>query len=127
MAGFIILQDGRAWAPSSAAYDALIDALAEVLTGPDGDRALASWLAERTCRKLGPGMGYVDVRDLTACHRELLYRAIRSIPTRAKLTASTWSESMRARYQRLRDLLDSMERGEPADTLNDLSGTIPRS
>ncbi len=75
MGGFVILSDGRAWSAANWAYDALILAIAHDLPStPDGE-AFGAWLRDQTSTVLGPGMGRVDLRELTPHNQRLFARA----------------------------------------------------
>lgn len=72
MGGFIIFPDGRAWAPSNALYDDAIEEIAAALPPSAEGHALSAWLLDRRSAVQGPGLGRVDLRELTATNRRLL-------------------------------------------------------
>jgi hypothetical protein len=76
VSGFIILSDGRAYAASNWAYDGTVEAIVETLPDTQEGRLLADWLLNQRCSVQGPGMGTVDVRELTPRNKELFLRAV---------------------------------------------------
>src|ERR1022692_1100776 len=75
MAGFIILEDGRAYAAANWAYDAVVERIADALPETDDGHALKDWLKEQ--RVAVKGLGSVDLRELTAVNRQLFQAAAR--------------------------------------------------
>jgi len=120
MGGFLILDDGRAWAPASWAFDAGLEQIAEVLT----DEVLRAWLLEQRCSEQGPGMGRIDVRELTPHNRELLLAAIPVAIERARAKDGSdwndpsWYPQWLDRFELLGRMVESVARGEPPETLN---------
>lgn len=80
MAGFIVLEDGRSYAASGRATDAVIRAIAAELADP----VFAEWLTGCQAQFLGSGMGGVDVRQIAPQHREPFYEAARAAFGRAR-------------------------------------------
>ncbi len=74
MGGFIILEDGRAWAYSNGAYAMVIEEIAAQLPDTPEGQALSNWLLEET--NVGSmGLGCVDIRELTEGNRKLFKQA----------------------------------------------------
>ncbi len=67
MTAFIALDDGRSWWAANWAYDAVIEGIADVLDR--AEQELAAWLRQQTCTECGPGLGSVDVRELSPANR----------------------------------------------------------
>src|SRR5437660_3479055 len=122
--GFIVLQDGRAYAGSSWGYDTTIKAIASVLFERKQSQALAEWLIKQRSVIVGMGMGNVDVRELTPRNRELFLDAAREAFKRAEAQGSAGWYDPRAfpgwldRFRDLITMLDSIERGEPPSAFN---------
>lgn len=122
MSGFIVLSDGRAWAASNGAFDAVVAFLA-LCMNEQGESDLAAWLKAQESWRLGPGMGSIDVRELTARNRALLLHAMNSafmetIPS----SLLPWEP----RIMTLRDLVRSVLRGDAPETFNpDMKGLLP--
>ena len=85
MGGFIVLQDGRAYTAASWAYDAVISYTADALPRTAAGQALAAWLREQTCLVRGPGLGRVDLRELTVENQRAFARVAQRAFTRAIL------------------------------------------
>ena len=75
MAGFITLEDGRAYAASNWGYDAVVERIADALPETDDGHALKDWLMEQ--RVAVKGIGRVDLRELTLENRQLFQAAAR--------------------------------------------------
>jgi hypothetical protein len=124
MAGFIVLQDGRAYAASNWGFDRTVAAIAAVLSERKESQALAEWLMQQSSEIVGMGMGKVDIRELTAQNRELFINAVREAFKRAEAQdLGGWYDpqlfpSWLGRFQDLVTMLDSIERGEPPATFN---------
>jgi len=125
MSAFIALDDGRSWWAANWAYDSLIEKVVDQLNGTDAERELADWLRERTCRVNGPGLGFVDVRELTAQNRLLFRLAAQRAFRSAVLSGSVgWHEptffpDWLARFRQLLRMWKAIDRGEPPEQLND--------
>jgi len=125
VSAFIALDDGRSWWAANWAYDAVIERIATELTRTEAERALAVWLCEQTCRECGPGLGSVDVRELSAADRgafrEAAQRAFRSA---VQAGAAGWNDpsffpAWLAGFRRLLRMWKAIDRGEPAGQLGD--------
>lgn len=124
MSGFIILNDGRAWTASNGAFDAVIEALAEELQRYNSGNDLAIWLLEQRSGVKGPGLGSIDIRELTQPNQQLLLNAIEQIADAAELPKplDSWSAKVRL----LARMVASYRRGEPPMALNpDMKDIVP--
>jgi hypothetical protein len=95
---FFTLEDGRAWLSSNGAYDGIIEAIAEVLRAAD-EQELASWLLDQRCVVQGPGVGTLDLRELTIDNRQ---RILDSLPKALALSKErTPTQLWVAEFERL--------------------------
>jgi hypothetical protein len=125
MAGFIVLQDGRAYAASNWAYDLTVERIAVALPPTPQGVALRTWLLGQRCGVLGPGLGSVDLRGLTPDNQRLVEAAARGAVEAAERSGpgglGVDQETYSGWLSRLHDLLemfDSIRRGEPPSVLN---------
>lgn len=124
MGGFIILDDGRAWAATNWAYDAAIRYIAEALPDSERARELSEWLLQQTSEVQGMGLGSIDIRELTAENRTLFVEAIRRATRRIEERgAEGWNDPSyfpvwKERFEVLLKLIESVEKGEPATIYN---------
>lgn len=66
MSTYITLEDGRVWGTTNGLFDTVLEAAAaEIAVRPDSLEGLAEWLLEQRCEVLGPGVGYLDLRELS--------------------------------------------------------------
>ena len=66
MSTHITLEDGRTLVLSNGQFDLIIEAVAQALeSGLETVPHLASWLLEQRCIILGPGIGYLDLREMS--------------------------------------------------------------
>jgi hypothetical protein len=77
MSTFITLQDGRLLLERNWVYDAILRAVARELRNDDEGRALAEWLLAQQCFEQGPGIGYLDLRELTPSNQPLIIESLR--------------------------------------------------
>src|SRR5688572_7160386 len=93
MSAYIALPDGRSWWAANWAYDAVIRRVADELDRMPAGGELAAWLRGQTCDELGPGLGFVDVRELSPPDRALFREAARRAFRRAILEgAANWHD-----------------------------------
>jgi len=124
MSGFIILNDGRAWTASDRAFDAIMEALAETILDSGTGNALASWLLDQRSLLKGPGMGSVDLRELTPANQERLLATIEFVCNVPKLTEnlSAWSDKVHLLVR----MVEAFKQGEPPMLLNpDMKDLVP--
>ena len=133
MAGFIVLDDGRAFAPSSEVLDATIEAVTGELdlAGSGSAAELAAWLHGRLMDSGGPELGEFDVRELTAENRELFRQAAERACQRARAAAVGGAPKARrawlSEFGRLVRMWKSIDKGQPPETLGDLGTALPAS
>jgi hypothetical protein len=122
MAGFIVLEDGRAYAAGSRATDAVIRAVAREVDDPP----LRDWLLEQQSDRVGMGMTCVDLRDLAPHYRPVLRGAIRQAYAHVQQQGAfeqldqgdaDWEEWL-ARFGDLIEMLRRSEAGEPPTEFN---------
>lgn len=66
MSTYITLEDGRVLATSNGVFDAIIErAATELERRGDSLDGLVEWLLEQRCEVQGPGVGYLDLRELS--------------------------------------------------------------
>jgi len=111
----ITLEDGRVLGTSNGTFYSIIEFIAaELQRGPDRLSGLAEWLLEQRCEVLGPGVGYIDLRELSpraACEfRNAFIAAYAAV-------FDAVSDALRAQFTLLRDMWDSIARGEPPQAL----------
>lgn len=124
MAGFIVLKDGRAYAANNWSYDAVIERIARALPGTDAGRALSDWLMDQRCVIRGPGLGSVDLRELSPGDQRLFVEAVeRAIITTEQEGPEGWCDpafypGWLERFQDLLKMIASIHRGEPPTAFN---------
>jgi hypothetical protein len=65
MTTHITLEDGRIFGTSNGVFDALLECAAKELESrPDTVNGLREWLLDQRCEVQGPGVGYLDLREL---------------------------------------------------------------
>ena len=122
MAGFITLEDGRAYAASNWGYDAVVERIADALPETDDGHALKDWLMEQ--RVAVKGIGSVDLRELTLENRQLFQAAARKAFDLAEQPGpegwhdpefyTGWIE----RFHDLIKMMDSIRKAEPPSAFN---------
>jgi hypothetical protein len=66
MTTHITLEDGRALGTSNRVFDAILESAAKELErGNDRVDGLREWLLNERCEVQGPGVGYIDLRELS--------------------------------------------------------------
>jgi hypothetical protein len=122
MAGFIILEDGRAYAAANSAYDAVVRRIADALQESDDGHALSTWLKEQQVAV--KGLGSVDLRELTPKNRQLFEAAARKAFSLAEQQGPQGWQDFDARsgwLERFHDLItmmNSVRKGEPPSSFN---------
>jgi len=115
MTTFIALEDGRILGATNGSFDGVLEAVADNLAQHD-HRELAEWLLVQRCEVLGPGVGSLDLREMSpiaseqfrdACHR--VYDDLQD--------GQTSPEWMQDHFRQLIDMWASMARGEPPESL----------
>lgn len=116
MAGFIVLEDGRAYAAANWACDWTVDLIAEHAEDP----RLTEWLRGQRSSVLGLGMTQIDLRRFGSEARQDFRQAARAALAAARLTQDT-DARLHSATQRLGDLVEMLarvDRGEPPQEFN---------
>ncbi len=127
MSAFIALPDGRSWWAANWAYDAVVERIADQLNGAEEELRLADWLRQQTCWVHGPGLGSVDVRELTPRNQQLFRAAAQRAFRQATLDGSVgWHDpsffpGWLTGFRRLLRMWKAIDRGEPMGRLGDSS------
>lgn len=116
MAGFIVLEDGRAYAASGWATDATLRVIARSLK----DEPLRSWLLAQQ-RVVGSGLTTVDLRELAPRCRPEMRAAIRDAYHRVGADGGfedlvAGQEPGASWIQRLGELVEMLDRSESGET-----------
>ena len=122
MSTLIVLEDGRIIAASNGQFDSILEAVADELNrDKDSLSELAGWLLEQRCEVLGPGVGALDIRELSpaACEQfrgacQLIYERQQHSDVRNGGAMPEW---LRKLFHRLHDMWASIARGEPPESL----------
>lgn len=124
MGGFIVLEDGRAYAANNWSYDAVIERIARALPETGAGRALAAWLMEQRCVVRGAGLGSVDLRELAPGDQRLFVEAFeKAIITTGEEGPVGWCDpafypGWLERFHDLIGMIASIRRGEPPTAFN---------
>ncbi|RKN48474.1 hypothetical protein [Micromonospora endolithica] len=110
MAGFIILEDGRAFAGGNRGIDLALEYLAAEL--PDGP--FRSWLLDQRAKIRGMGLTSVDLRELAPDNREVFYRAVRAAAVGVRDRDPEFAEF----FDHLPEMIRRWEAGEPPEEYN---------
>ena len=122
MGGFIVLEDGRAYAVANWATDATLRAISREVSDP----ALRAWLLAQQSEHVGMGMTSVDLREIAPRFRPVLRAAIRRAYERVinddrfenlHPGDNWWAEWLKA-FHDLVEMLARSEAGEPAESFN---------
>lgn len=122
MAGFIVLEDGRAYAAANWAADAALRAIGREI----GDAALREWLLAQQSELAGMGMTSVDLREVAPRFRPVLRAAIRDAHARLwrdggfehLKAGDAWWDGWLRRFDDLAEMLRRCEAGEPPQAFN---------
>jgi hypothetical protein len=125
MAGFIVFDDGRAFALNNQATDAVVRAIAAEIREPE----FREWALAQQSSQLGMGMTRIDIRELSPRCRDEWRSAIRRASAAVAqadpehlpygLSETKWSEgNWPEDFRLLAAMLAASEAGEPVDDLN---------
>lgn len=121
MAGFIILNDGRAYAAANWAFRATVEAIAEALPVTEEGTRLAEWLRNDPAVQVYHS---VDVRELSPTCREMFLSAAESAHqlqmARGPInwsSAEFW-DGWIGRFGDLVKMIECVKRGEAAGEFN---------
>ena len=138
--GFIILADGRCFAPSSRLYDDTLQVIAAHLSDSTPARILSAWLLSLLPGPTDKDIGYgwvsssdnetvvrkLDVRELTAENQKLFHRAARLAGERMQSDqssdVSSWTKKCAIE---LADMVARADRGEPPLSCSHWREVIP--
>jgi hypothetical protein len=120
--GFIVLEDGRAYAASNWATDAMLRAISREIS----DHALRQWLLAQQSERVGMGMTSVDLREIAPHYRTVVHVAIRRAHERVMKegrfenlqVGSEWWAGWVKLSGELVEMLRRSEAGEPAEDFN---------
>jgi hypothetical protein len=116
MSTYLTLEDGRILGTSNGTFDAIVElATSELKRRPDSLPGLAEWLLEQRCEVQGPGVGYLDLRELSPRAAREFKAAFETAYDIADLTDIP--DALRAQFTLLREMWDSIARGEPPEAL----------
>ena len=116
MTTHITLEDGRILGTSNGVFDALLECVARELAGrTDAVDGLREWLLDQRCEVRGPGIGYLDLRELSPRASSQFESACISAYDAMRLESSPvlWLDQLSL----LINMWASMERGEPPEAL----------
>ena len=119
MSTCIDLDDGRSWWAANWAYDAVIESIAAELCSSTLEQELAAWLRMQTCAECGPGLGSLDVRELSPGCRLAFRKATRqALQTAATQGGSEWQQpeffpGWIGKFRELVSMMDAIDRREP--------------
>jgi len=114
----ITLEDGRILGTSNWAFDALLECAAKELESRnDAVDGLREWLLDQRCYVRGPGIGYLDLRELSPRASSQFKSACISAYDAMRLESSPvlWLDL----FSLLVNMWLSMEKGEPPEALTD--------
>lgn len=122
VAGFIVLEDGRAYAAANWATDAMLRAIGREIR----DAVLREWLLSQQSVFVGMGMTSVDLREIAPQFRPVLRSAIREAHARVRCegefeelkAGSQWRDGWLKRFDDLAEMLRRCEVGEPPQAFN---------
>jgi hypothetical protein len=112
----ITLEDGRVFGASNSVFDSIIESAAKQLERrADPLEGLSEWLLDQRCEIQGPGVGSLDMRELSARARSefreacfLAYKTLSDNPDQTALLSG---------FAILIEMWKSIDRGEPPEKL----------
>lgn len=129
MAGFIVLDDGRAYASANWAFRATVEAIAEALPKTADGLALANWLRTDPTVQV---YYKVDVRELAPAIHDIFVAAVEPALERQREKGPIgWHEpgvwdGWIKRFADLVQMIECCRRGEPASEFNPhMNRTLP--
>jgi hypothetical protein len=116
MTTHVTLEDGRVLGTSNGEFDALVEFVAaELEHRSNALRGFRKWLLEQRCLVQGPGVGYLDLRELSPPAVQQFKTAFLS--GIARLSTGEVPETLRMKYSLLERMCESISRGEPPEAL----------
>lgn len=116
MTTLITLEDGRILGTSNGQFDDILERAAKQLERrTDAVDGLREWLLDQRCEVRGPGVGYLDLRELSPRASSQFKSACISAYNAMRLESSPvpWLD----KFALLMDMWISMEKGEPPEAL----------
>jgi hypothetical protein len=115
MTTYIQLEDGRVFSTTNGLFDYILECTAQHLEGRTECPELRDWLLDQRCDVLGPGVGYLDLRELspiaTCAFRSACTSAYRALMSQQD--PASWLEKFSVLFK----MWESMDRGEPPEAL----------
>jgi hypothetical protein len=128
--GFLVLADGRCFAPNWKDYDAVLKAVADQLNGSQPALVFRNWLLSllpgpTDVAELGYGPWlriaddmlvdrFLDIRELTPENQKMFHEAARKSGQRALSSeALDWPDWLKSALVDLADMVERADRGEP--------------
>jgi len=75
--GFIVFDDGRAYAPNNRFFDVSVEAINDNLLNTKEGKLFSEWIMNQRHSIVGLGMGHIDIRELSPSYQTLLKITIR--------------------------------------------------
>jgi len=116
MTTHITLEDGRIFGTSNGVFDAILECAAKELEShPDAVDGFREWLLDQRCEVRGPGVGYLDLRELAARASAQFKSACISAYPKMRHASSRvlWVDQ----FSLLINMWTSIEKGEPPEAL----------
>ena len=112
MAGFIVLEDRRAYAAKDAAVDATLEAISREVE----DEEFRRYLLSKRSSVVGMGATFVHLSDIAPQYREVFYRAVEVAAEQARTTNQ--DDGWRAGLEDLAEMVRRWRRDEPPELYN---------
>ncbi len=129
MSCLIILDDGRACAPSAWTFTAMMSAIADQFEPTEEAQQLADWLQRQASEMQRAGRGRLDLRELTPENRGMFRDAVMRLAVRYNYHGAADGAGVAfpgwvRRLRRLVKMMQSIERGESPDAISDVSAPV---
>lgn len=116
MSTHITLDDGRVLLTSNGAFGAILElAATELDRRPHSLAGFSDWLLDQRCEVKGPGVGYLDLRELAPRAAREFREAFAAGHQAGDFTATP--KLLRAEFSQLLAMWESIARGEPPEAL----------
>lgn len=109
MGGFIVLEDGRAFAASNWGTNAVIRAIAAEVA----ESNLRCWLLDQLSTVVGPGLTCVDIREVAPQFRFTFYAAARA--ALARVIVDGFEDAPPGWLNRFADLVEMIDRWQAGE------------
>ncbi len=118
MSTLIVLVDGRILGLTNGQFDGILEAVANELDrDADSLPGLASWLLDQRCEIQGPGVGAVDLREVSPIACEQFRAASHRVYRDQQQNERASPEWLQDLFRQLVDMWASIARGEPPESL----------